>query len=259
MSDPQSARALVLALIAGLSTLLGACVIFFSRAKSEKLLSASLGFAAGVMISVSTIDLYPHARALFVRGHDVRVATLLAVGYLALGLCAAFALDFFVPHDAFDEKTGAVPHKDLFRVGFISTMAIALHNFPEGIATFMAGYDDLALGASIALAISMHNVPEGISVAMPIYYATGSRRKAFLYALYAALAEPIGGLIAFSLLRPFISDMLMGAVFASISGIMIYISIEELIPSSRQYGFARIGLFATLVGFCLMPLSHVLF
>ncbi|MDZ5035404.1 ZIP family metal transporter, partial [Clostridium perfringens] len=125
----------------------------------------------------------------------------------------------------------------LYRVGFVSMIALMIHNFPEGIATFVSGYENTTLGISIALAIALHNIPEGISVAMPIYYSTKSKYKAFKYTLFSGLAEPIGALLAFLFLRPYINEIILAIIFAMVSGIMLYISFAELIPSSRQYGY----------------------
>lgn len=257
MIDLPSLRALVLALIAGLSTLLGALAVFTTRQRSQGLLAVSLGFAAGVMLSVSFTDLFPNARELLSAAFGTRPGAVLSVAALAGGILLAMALDHLVPHEAFDQATGEAPHKNLLRVGVVSTLAIALHNLPEGMATFMAGYEDATLGLTIAFAIAMHNIPEGITVAMPIWYATGSRRRAFRYTLLSALAEPAGAGLAFLVLRPFISDMLLGSLFGVVSGIMIYIAVEELIPSSRQYGHDRSALWATFAGICLMPLTHL--
>ena len=182
---------------------------------------------------------------------------LAAVLSLAAGIGCAAALDHLVPHDAFDADTGEAPHKNLFRVGFVSALAMALHNFPEGVATFLAGYEDLTLGVSITLAIALHNIPEGISVAMPVWYATGSRRRAFRCTLLSGLTEPVGAVLAFALLRPFLNGLLLGVLFGAVAGIMVYIAVEELIPSSRQYGHDRPALWATLCGICVMPLTHL--
>ena len=138
------------------------------------------------------------------------------------------------------------------------TLAIALHNFPEGIATFMAAYKDVELGIAIAFAIALHNIPEGVSVAMPIYYATGSKSKALKYTFISGITEPIGAILAFLILKPFINDAVLGGIFAFVAGIMIYICIEELLPSSRQYGYNNHALIATFVGICIMPLTHVI-
>ncbi len=257
MFTPETLRALFLSSIAGLSTLLGVLIIFFTRRKNEKLLVASLGFAAGVMISVTFSDLIPQATNLFTTYVQASWGVAFCVLFLVCGLFFAYALDKFVPHQEYDEKTGGVPHKNLFRVGFVSMLAIGLHNFPEGIITFMAGYKDATLGLSIAVAIAMHNIPEGITVAMPVYFATGSRKKAFWYTFISGIVEPVGAFLAFLVLRPFISDFLLGILFALVSGIMLYVSLEELIPSSRQYGKDRYALISTFIGICTMLLTQM--
>ncbi len=237
---------------------MGAVVVFAAKKRSERLVTVSLGFAAGVMLSVSFADLMPNADELLRGVAGEKGGTVLSILFLIGGVLMAAALDHFVPHEEYDDTTGEKPHKDLFRVGFVSMLAIGLHNFPEGIATFMAGYDDASLGASIALAIAFHNIPEGISVAMPVYFATSDRWKAFQYTFLSGIAEPIGALLAFLVLRPFITDLMLGAIFALVSGIMLHICLEELIPSSRQYGHDRAALIATFTGICLMPLTHLL-
>ena len=256
MFDDNSVRALILSFIAGMSTLIGTLVVFIVKQRSEKLVSASLGFAGGVMISVSFTDLLPNANELLQSYSGEKIGIILSTIFLLLGVVIAGGLDRFVPH--IEEQQGEdYKHQTLFRVGFVSTLAIGLHNFPEGIATFMAGYDNLALGLTITLAIAMHNIPEGISVAIPIYFSTGSIGKAFKYTFLSGIAEPIGALLAFLILKPYINDFSLGAIFSVISGIMLYIAIEELIPSSRQYGYIRTALISTFIGIILMPLTHI--
>lgn len=257
MFDDNSVRALILSFIAGMSTLIGTLVVFIVKQRSEKLVSASLGFAGGVMISVSFTDLLPNANELLQSYSGEKIGIILSTIFLLLGIVIAGGLDRFVPHIE-EQQEEDYKHQNLFRVGFVSTLAIGLHNFPEGIATFMAGYDNLALGLSITLAIAMHNIPEGISVAMPIYFSTGSIGKAFKYTFLSGIAEPIGALLAFLILKPYINDFSLGAIFSVISGIMLYIAIEELIPSSRQYGYIRTALISTFIGIILMPLTHIL-
>lgn len=258
MLEPNALRALLLSFGAGMATLLGAIIVFVTNTKNEKILTMSLGFGAGVMICVSFTDLFPNAQIRLAQFGGQRYGVLLSVLFLLAGVLLAASLDRFVPHQSYDETTGDKPHQNLFRVGFVSTLAIGLHNFPEGIATFMAGYNDMGLGLSIALAIAMHNIPEGISVAMPIYFATGSKSKAFKYTFLSGIAEPVGALLAFLVLRPFINDLVLGGIFALVAGIMLYIAIEELIPSSRQYGHDRHALISTFAGICIMPLSHII-
>lgn len=258
MFTENAVRALILSTLAGLSTMLGTIFVFTTKGKSEKIVSISLGFAAGVMVCVSFTDLFPTAVDSFAQFAGNRLGTVLSVVFLLVGILIAAGIDHFVPHQEYDESTGDKPHQNLFRVGIVSMLAIGLHNFPEGIATFMAGYEDATLGVSIALAIALHNIPEGISVAMPIYFATGSRKTALKYTFLSGIAEPIGALAAFLVLRPFINDFSLGAIFGIVAGIMVYISIEELIPSSRQYGHDRYALIATFAGICIMPLTHIL-
>lgn len=258
MFDEASVRALVMSLAAGLSTLLGALAVVLAKDKNPRLLAIALGFAAGVMLSVSFTDLFPNAQAQLSEAVGTKGGVVLSVVLLAGGVLLAGAIDHFVPHEPYDPAQGGTAHANLFRVGFVSMLAIGLHNFPEGIATFMAGYENAALGTSIALAIALHNIPEGIAVAMPIYFATGKKSLAFKYTFLSGIAEPIGAVLAFLVLRPFMNAAVLGGIFAVVAGIMIYICIEELIPSSRQYGFDRSALLATLAGVCIMPLTHVL-
>ncbi|HHY28820.1 MAG TPA: zinc transporter ZupT [Desulfitobacterium dehalogenans] len=257
MLDERALIALLLSFIAGMATLLGALIIFITKSKNEKILSASLGFAAGVMLSVSFLDLWTQSQQSLILYMGQKRGLVLSVAFLLCGILFALGIDHFVPHEepAPDEKDK--PHQNLYRVGFVSMLAIMFHNFPEGIATFSAGYEDLTMGISIAVAISMHNIPEGITVAMPIYFATGKKKDAFKYTFLSGMAEPLGALLAFLVLRPFINGFNLGAIFAIVAGIMIYIAIEELIPSSRQYGHPRLALFATFAGIIIMPLSHI--
>jgi ZIP family zinc transporter len=248
----------MLSLGAGLSTMLGTLFIFIGKSKSQRLVSISLGFAAGVMTSVSFTDLLPNAQKLLMQFWGKQWGIVISVVFLIAGILLAVSLDHFVPHQEFDADTGETPHQNLFRIGFISMLAIGLHNFPEGIATFMAGYGNFSIGLPIAVAIALHNIPEGISVAMPIYCSTGSKKLAVKYTFLSGIAEPVGALLVFLFLRPFINNFVLGSIFSMVAGIMLYIAIEELIPSSRQYGHDREALIATFTGICLMPLTHIL-
>ncbi len=246
---------LLLAAGAGLATLLGTLIVFI-KADSEKLVTCSLGFAAGVMISVSFVEMFPTSLNVFSAAAGAKLGVVYAVLSLLTGVLIAAWLDKLVPHEK--DSHGEKSHGNMYRLGMMSTLAIAVHNFPEGIATFMAGMADIRLAFSVALAIAMHNIPEGITVAMPVYYATGSRKKAFLYTLVSGISEPIGALLAFLVLRPFLSDIMMGVVFGIVVGIMLYIAIEELIPASRQYDHTRLALVSTFTGIILMPLTNII-
>lgn len=252
--EQEAIRALLLSTLAGFSTMIGTVIIFFSSRKNEKLISASLGFAGGVMISVSFMELLPSAFSYFNSFSNEQFSTVYMVICLIFGVLFASLLDKFIPHEE-EKDTHEMKHENLYRVGFVSMLAIGIHNFPEGIATFMAGFDSSSLGMAIAIAIAAHNIPEGITVALPVYFATGSKKKAIYYTFLSSISEPIGAFLAFLVLRPFINDITLGIIFGLISGIMLYIAIEELLPSSRDYGYPRLALWSAFAGICLMPLT----
>ena len=258
MIDKNSIFPLILSSIAGLSTVIGSVLVFFTKTKNNRFLTFSLGFSAGVMITVSFTDLFPAAQQAITKYHGKINGILWSILFMLLGAIIAFLIDSFIP----TEEKSQVPKDDknfgLFRVGLVSTIALMIHNFPEGIATFVSGYQDVALGISVTLAIALHNIPEGISIAMPIYFATNSRAKALKYSFLSGMAEPLGAFIAFLFLKPFINELVLGIVFAVVSGIMMYISFSELIPSSRQYGHIKLSLASIFLGICIMPITHLL-
>ena len=258
MIDKNSLFPLILSSISGLSTVIGAVLVFFTKTKNNRFLTFSLGFSAGVMITVSFTDLFPAAQEAISKYHGKANGILWSILFMLIGALMAFLIDSFIP----DEEKSQVPKDDknfgLFRVGLVSTIALMIHNFPEGIATFVSGYQDAALGISVTLAIALHNIPEGIAIAMPIYFATKSRAKALKYSFLSGMAEPLGAFISFLFLKPFINDLVLGIVFAVVSGIMMYISFSELIPSSREYGHIKLSLASIFLGVAIMPITHLL-
>lgn len=245
--------ALLMATGAGLSTMFGVCIVFLKKTQSNKIISFALAFAAGAMISVSLIEFYPESVKLFEEGLQVKNGTVFTILSLTFGVGVAYCIDRLVPHD--DNHPDEHKHVNLMRVGFVSMIAMLLHNFPEGIATYMSAYTNPSLGISVAIAIGMHNIPEGITVALPVFIATKSKRKALWYTFLSGVSEPIGALLAFTFLRPFLSDGLLASVFGIVGGIMIYISLEELYPSSREYGYTKMALLALFLGICFIPLT----
>lgn len=169
----------------------------------------------------------------------------------------AYLIDSFIP----SEEKGKFPKTnnnfELFRIGLVSTIALMIHNFPEGIATFVSGYQDTALGISVAVAIALHNIPEGIAIAMPIYFATKSRYKAIKYSFLSGMTEPLGAFLSFLFLKPFINELILGIIFAIVCGIMLYISFNELVPSSWKYRHPRLALSSLFLGICIMPITHL--
>lgn len=257
MFDSQSLISLLLSFLAGISTVIGAFIVFFSKSGNKKLITFALAFSAGVMITISFTDLYPSAQETLVKYEGNLNGVLLTLLFVIIGVLMALLIDHFIPDAEKKNPTKYNPSSNLYRVGFVSMIAIMLHNFPEGIATFVSGYQSTTLGITVSLAIALHNIPEGISVAMPIYYATGSKFTAFKYTFISGIAEPIGALIAFLFLKPFINDIILAIIFAIVAGIMLYISFEELIPESRTYGYDKLYIFSLIVGICIIPISHI--
>ena len=237
-------QALVLSSAAGLSTALGALAVCLGKRDSGAPMAAALGFAAGVMAGVSLWDLVPEAIALLGGAWGPKKGFWVLLAAFLAGVALTLTIDRLVP-DRPGHAGGRREHS-LFHLGLVSMLAILLHNLPEGMATFMAGYQDAGLGLSVALAIALHNIPEGVTVAMPIYQATGSRARAFGCALLSGLSEPVGALLAWLVLGPFLSPALLGGVFALVCGVMLFIAVQELVPAS--WGFGRPGLTLLAIG-----------
>lgn len=257
MLDNQSFIPLLLSVIAGLSTVIGAFIVFFSKSESKILITFSLAFSAGVMITISFTDLFKTAEETLSKYHGKAYGVFFSLLFLIIGAILAMLIDHFIPNEEKVITTNNISNAKLYRVGFVSMIALMLHNFPEGIATFVSAYESTTLGIYITIAIALHNIPEGISIAMPIYYSTGSKLKAFKYTFYSGIAEPIGAFIAFLFLKPFINEIILSVIFAIVSGIMLYIAFAELIPASRKYGYHKTYLLAIFSGICIIPISHI--
>lgn len=256
--DLQAIYALLLSIIAGMATLVGALIVNFTKGENKKFISASLGFASGIMISVSMLELFSSSSNLITSSTNTLLGPIISTLSLALGMFITFLINYFVQDDNKSLNNLNNSNKNqLFSVGIVSMLAIALHNFPEGIATFMSSYGNTTLGISITLAIALHNIPEGITVALPIYLSTNNKKKAYLFTFLSGITEPIGALLAFFVLRFFLTDLILGIIFGVVAGIMIFIAIDDLIPSSRKYGYDKIALIFTLLGICIMPLSKL--
>lgn len=260
--------ALGLTLFAGLSTGIGSALAFYTKKTNETFLSAALGFSAGVMIYVSLIEIFVKARAsLELHYNNASLGYLVTTLSFFGGIALIALIDKLVPneenpheiHDIEEMTEEEKKKKALLRMGLFSALAIAIHNFPEGLATFMSAIQDPTLGISIAIAIAIHNIPEGISVSVPIFYATGDKKKAFFYSFLSGLAEPVGALIGYFLLYNFLSEALFGIVFASVAGIMVYISLDELLPTAEKYGKHHIAIGGLIAGMAVMAISLVLF
>jgi len=254
--------ALILTLLAGLATTVGSAIAFFAHHTNTRLLAVSLGFSAGVMIYVSFAELFPSGTE-ELTGAIGATAETTAVIALFAGMLLAAAIDRLVPlgynpHEMRllpEDETDARRARDLMRAGVLTAVAIALHNFPEGLATFMSSVEDLRLGVPVAVAIGIHNIPEGIAVSVPIYYATGNRRLAFLLSALSGLSEPLGALLGVVLLAGVWSETILGLSLAVVAGIMIFIAFDVLLPSAESYGEHHLSVYALVGGMAVMALS----
>lgn len=292
--------ALGLTLLAGMATAIGSAIALFAKRTNHRFLSVATGFSAGVMLYVSFVEIFVKGTDALVAaygnswGHWINVASFFG-GILLIGIIDESIPSAENPHEMHTEEEIAPLHDDsapfpdfdaiaadpahaapgahdhrvherkLLRMGLFTALAIAIHNFPEGLAAFLAAIEDPNVGIAIAIAIALHNIPEGISVSVPIFYATGSRRKAFFYSSLSGLAEPVGATIAYGGLRLLlggesgvIPSEVLGILFGGVAGIMVYISLDELLPTSRAYGKGHDSLLGLLAGMAVMALSLLL-
>ncbi|MFV0422604.1 zinc transporter ZupT [Oleidesulfovibrio sp.] len=258
-----------LTLFAGLSTGIGSALAFFTKETNTKALSIALGFSAGVMLYVSFVEILGKARdALVSSMGEVQGAWVTVLAFFG-GIAFIALIDYLVPSEenphevqkieAMDDKCEAVRVNKLYRMGLFTALAIGIHNFPEGLATFTAALTDPQLGIAIAVAIAIHNIPEGIAVSIPIFYATRDRKKAFKLSFLSGISEPVGALVGYLLLMPFFSDTVFGVLFAAVAGIMVFISLDELLPTAKEYGEHHLSIAGVVAGMAVMAVSLLLF
>lgn len=275
----QLAIVAALTTLAGLATGIGGAIGFFVRRTNTRLLTFLLGLSAGVMIFISFVELFASAQQDLANLYGSIYGKFFALAAFFGGIGVAVFIDKLVPEDENPHEThsvedlsdaaaararqrrsreiaiggsDAVPARSMRRSGLLFMLAIGVHNFPEGLATFAAGLSGLELGIPIAAAVALHNIPEGITVSVPIFYATGSRRKAFWYSFVAGLAEPVGAVLGMSLLFPFLSPTLLAVLFAAVAGIMVFISFDELLPMSERWGHHHLSIYGIVVGMFVM-------
>lgn len=250
-----------LTLFAGLATGVGAFLALVTRRTDAKFLAVSLGFSAGVMIYVSMIEIFVKAQVALVAELGERAGAWATAGGFFGGIALIAVIDRLVPARANPHE---YPHGDdrqrrLMRMGTMTAVAIAVHNFPEGFATFVTAMQEPSVAIPVVVAIALHNIPEGISVAVPIHSATGSRRKAFGYSFLSGLAEPLGGVLGYLILLPFLSETVFGVVFAGVAGIMVFISLDKLLPTAQEYGEHHLSVYGLVAGMAVMAVSLLLF
>ena len=238
--------AFILTIVSGLSTMIGSIFIF--KKKNENIIISSLAFASGVMFTVSLTDLIPESYNLLINIFPKFPSFIYMLIFVVSGILFSMFIDKYIPTD-----------NNLYRVGVFAMLAIIIHNIPEGIATFMATNTNIVLGISLTIAIALHNIPEGISISIPIYYATNSKFKAIFYTFISAVSEPFGALLTYLFLSNYINDRIMGFLFGVIAGIMIHISMYELLPTSKSYNKLNITYLFFLLGAILMIINHFVF
>jgi len=257
-----------LTLFAGLSTGIGSAMAFFAKRTNTRFLSISLGFSAGVMIYVSFVEIFYEARLVLSEEFGNKAGTIYTVLGFFAGMFFIALIDKLIPSEenphemhSIEEMSGkAKPHdRKLIRMGLMTALAIGIHNFPEGLATFTAALQNPAIGVAIAVAIAIHNIPEGIAVSVPIYYATGDKRRAFRLSFLSGLSEPIGAIVGYLILMPFMGPLTFGLLFSGVAGIMVFISLDELLPAAREYGEHHLSIYGMIGGMLVMAISLLLF
>jgi ZIP family zinc transporter len=250
--------------LAGLSTGIGSVIAFIAKPTQRGFLAGSLGFSAGVMLYVSFVEMLPAATEILRRQSEIWGPWWATAGFFG-GVLLTAVIDFLVPkvenpHEAsLVEDMGREQEvRHLERVGVLTALAIGVHNFPEGFATMFAAQSDIMLGVPVAAAVALHNIPEGISVSVPVYYATKSRKKAFWFSFLSGLSEPVGALVGYLLLRPFISDSLVAVVLAAVAGVMVFISLDQLVPNAKKYGKEHHSVYGLVGGMAVMAVSLLL-
>ena len=230
---------LLMTFLAGFATIIGGFITFLVKKDNLKILSLGLGFSAGVMIFVSLTEILSTAEELLKIYYPVDYHWIMFWGFI-VGVIVSKLIDTFVPdhveEDLIDGYDNCKRTCRIKRAGLLTAIAIAIHNFPEGLGTFLVTSQDVTIGISVALAIALHNIPEGIAVALPIYHATGKKRMAIWYSFWTGMTEPLGALIGLALLHWFLPQVFVGFFMAAVVGIMIYISFDTLLPLSHEYG-----------------------
>ena len=250
--------AFTLSFLAGAASAVGGLLSFFIKKENLSALAVGLGLSAGVMIYVSFMEILPHAQIALTGLYGVRFGNWIVAGLFFAGITVAWGVDRCLPPLHVKEETLSQTAK-LKQTGLFTAVALALHNLPEGLATFFSALDSVTLGFSIALAVAIHNIPEGMAVALPVYHSTGSRKKAFWASAASGMAEPVGALIGYFILDALLHEAVLGVLFAGVSGIMVYLALDELLPTAHDYGHGHQVIGGVIAGMALMALVLLIF
>ncbi len=246
---------------AAAATMIGGFTVFTARKSNARLLAFGLAFAGGAMIYISLVEIFWKSLIDFSKVFEDKEAYTYATLSFFAGVAMLVLIDRLIPNP---HNTLTIPGKDkdrahLKRVGLMAALAITVHNFPEGMATFFATLEEPIVGSSLAFAIAVHNIPEGVSIAIPVYYATGDKRKTLLACGVSALAEPAGALLGYAILAPFLTPIVFGSVFGIIAGAMVFLSMDELLPTAKRYATGHDAVYGMVIGMAVIALSLVLF
>ena len=277
-SSPAVQIALVIAFGAGMATIFGSLLVIFAKETNTRLLAFGLAFSAGAMVYISLVEIFTKANQAFVKAAGEKAGYGWTTLFFFAGVALLIAMDRLIPNPhhgltgkdvgermgkpaAAHDDSGAAGYdrKRIARVGMLAALAITAHNLPEGLATFFATLDNPVVGAPLAIAIAVHNIPEGVSIAVPVYYATGSKTKAVIATAISGLAEPFGAIVGYAILAPYLTDFVFGSVFAVIAGAMVFLALDELLPAARSYARGHETVYGIVIGMGAMALSLVLF
>ena len=255
-----------LTLIAGLSTGIGSIIAFFAKKPNKRFLAISLGFSAGVMIYVSLVEIFTKAKDSLTNALGDKPGAWVTVIAFFGGIFLIALIDRLIPEEGnphemknvIADNADVVKKERLIRMGLFTALAMAIHNFPEGMATFTSALQDVHLGIAIAVALAIHNIPEGIATSLPIYFSEGNKKKAFLISFFSGMTEPVGAILGYVVLKPFFNDSTFGILFGIVAGIMVFISLEELLPMAREYEKSKASIIGAICGMAVMALSLLL-
>lgn len=264
MSDalfaPNVITALMICVAAAAATMIGGFSVFTAKESNPRMLAFGLAFAGGAMVYISLVEIFWKSLSSFSEVLPDKVAYTDATLAFFAGVVLLVVIDRLIPNP---HNRLTTPHNEdkthLKRVGLLAALAITVHNFPEGMATFFAALEDPVLGSSLAFAIAVHNIPEGVSIAIPVYYATGDKKLTLLACGISAIAEPVGALVGYLILAPFLSPYVFGAVFGIIAGAMVFLAMDELLPTAKRYASGHDAVYGMVIGMAAIALSLVLF
>ncbi len=255
--------AILLTALAGLATCVGSLIALFPKAGNKKVLSFSLGFSAGVMIYVSFVELFKEANELLGNVHGEKTGLLFTILAFFVGMIVTGIIERIIPTKDENEQQPKTPEDKkkatLLRSGFLTACAVAIHNLPEGMATFVAAMQSMEIAIPVVIAVAIHNIPIGMSISAPVYYATNNKKKALLYAFLTSLVLPLGAILCYLLLMPYMNDTIYGLMYAFVAGVMIFVSIDELLPASREYGDSHLSTYGLIAGMIVMALCLWIF